>query len=191
MRNSYIGQAWLVIVLSRCFGGALAGVQALLQERIAANKLAETLGQIPLLVPGASTGKADTISGHTAYRALALDQQIGWVIPWGGRGFADRIELLVGLDAAGATITGLYVLEQKETPGLGNKIMEAQWRQQFAGLSALGSLQVSRGPRTADNQVDAITGATISSESVCAIVNQALDRLRPELSTQALEEQVP
>jgi len=183
MRENYIVQAWLVIVLGLCFGGALAGIQVKLSDRIAANKLAETLSQIPRLVPGAqeAESKVDTIAGQRAYRALGGGRQIGWVIPCRGQGFADRIELLVGVDTPLERITGLYVLEQKETPGLGNKIVEAEWRQQFAGKSAVKKLVVTKGGAGVDNEIDAVTGATISSESVCQIVNQSLNRMRSDL----------
>ena len=188
MTKGYIRQAWLVLLLSLCFGGGLAGVQVALRDRIAQNKLAETLGQIPRLVPGASAGKAEIIAGQTVYRALQAGQVVGWVIPCGGQGFADRIEVLVGRDAGASTLTGVYVLEQKETPGLGNKIVEDDWRAQFAGLSALRPLRVARTGQAGDRQIDSITGATISSESVCEIVNQALGQWREELASRASED---
>ncbi len=182
MKNSSIGQAWLVIVLSLCFGGALAGVQTALEERIAGNRLAETLGQIPHLVPGAAAGTQKTVAGRTVYSAEAeKGDPVGWVIPCGGRGFADRIELLLGVDATAKVITGLYVLDQKETPGLGNKIVESVWRNQFVGKSTGEPLVVSRAGRTGSNQVDAVTGATISSESVCAIINETMKTMGKEL----------
>ena len=183
MKNGYIGQAWLVILLSLCFGGVLAGVQLALQPRIEENKLAETRSQIPLLVPGAreEESKVDTVAGQRVYRALSSGRQIGWVIGGGGQGFADRIELLVGVDVGAEKITGLYVLEQKETPGLGNKIVEEGWRQQFVGKAAGRELVVTKGGASEDYEIDAITGATISSESVCQIVNRTLPRMRSEL----------
>ena len=190
MKNSYIGQAWLVILLSLCFGGALAGVQLALQQRIEENKLEETRSQIPLLVPGAreEESKIDTVAGQRVYRALSGGSQIGWVIGGGGQGFADRIELLVGVDVRAEKITGLYVLEQKETPGLGNKIVEEEWRKQFAGKTAGRGMVVTKGGASADDEIDAITGATISSESVCQIVNQTLGRMRNELIAKAEKE---
>ena len=188
MKNNYIVQAWLVIVLGLVFGGALAGVQVQLSEKIAANKLAETLDQIPVLVPGARDGRQDEVAGQRAFRALAGGHQIGWVIPCGGQGFADRIELLVGVDTRVDKITGVYVLEQKETPGLGNKIVEDEWRRQFAGKTAGKDLAVTKTRATTDFEIDAVTGATISSESVCRIVNETLDRMRDDLVAAVEEE---
>jgi len=190
MKDNYIVQAWLVILLSLCFGGVLAGVQIGLSQRIADNKLAETMGQIPQLVPGAeeAASREDEVAGQRVYRAYAGGEQIGWVIPCGGQGFADRIELLVGVDVAAEKITGLYVLEQKETPGLGNKIVEDGWRSQFAGKTTMRGLAVTKAGAKTDSEIDAVTGATISSESVCQIVNQSLEKMRGGLIAAAGKE---
>ena len=179
--RNYIGQAWLVILLSLCFGGGLAGLQVKLEGRIAANKLAETLEQVPVLVPGTDRGEELIVAGKIVYRAVAASQHVGWVVPAIGQGFADKIELLLGVDAGVSRITGVYILDQKETPGLGNKIIEADWRNQFTGKSALAALQAITGGGARGSQIDALTGATISSESVCTIVNTTLTKMRAEL----------
>lgn len=179
---------WLVLALALFFGGGLAGVHQLLAAKIAENVLHETLSQIPALVPGAETGEPLAINGRTVYRALAGGQTVGWVIAAGGQGFADRIDLLIGLDATGSTITGLYVLGQKETPGLGNKIIDEPWRDQFKGKSSERPLAVTKGNPSSTNEIRSVTGATISSESVCAIVNQTVSEMRGALSTAAREE---
>lgn len=188
MRENYLVQGWLVVVLCLVFGGVLAGVEMTLHAKIDANKLAETLGQVPRLVPAASEGRADTVAGQTVYRALSGTRQVGWVIPCRGQGFADQIALLVGVDLPATTITGLYVLDQKETPGLGNKIQSEEWRRQFVGKSALTPLVATRTRATAAHEIDAITGATISSTAVCQIINQSLTQWRPELAARGAEE---
>jgi electron transport complex protein RnfG len=181
MKNNYLGQAWLVITLALCFGGALAGVESALSDRIKANKLAKTQSKIPELVPGAERGEPDDIGGLLVYRAVAQDKQVGWVIPGSGPGFADRIELLIGLNVDAEVITGLAVLDQKETPGLGNKIEGPEWREQFRGKKATESLNVSKGSIVA-NGILPISGATISSRSICAIVNRAVAEFREQLA---------
>jgi len=182
MKDSYIGQAWLVIFLGLVFGGMLAGVQASLSGRIEQNKADDILSQLPRLVQGADktrSGQARTIEvgqgpgkrSYRVYRAEAPDGKLlGWVVRAGGQGFADVIELLIGLDAAGETITGLYVLDQKETPGLGDRI-RSSWGDQFAGKRP--PLEVTKAAPARANQIRAITAATISSESVTKLVNQA------------------
>ncbi|NCC52310.1 MAG: FMN-binding protein [Spartobacteria bacterium] len=184
MKNNYIGQAWLVLVLAIVFGSALAGVQTTLQGRINENKLKDTMTQIPNLVPDAETGVQDVIGGVTVFKAMDKgNQQVGWVIQASGQGFADVIELLVGMSLDGATITGLYVLDQKETPGLGNKIVDDDWRDQFNGQPAGAPLTVVKNKVTEKNdEIQAVTGATISSDSVVAIVNKAVGQFRAALN---------
>ena len=114
------------------------------------------------------------------YKAGGTDGTLkGWVLPAGGPGFADRIELLIGLKADLSTITGLYVLDQKETPGLGNLIGQHEFQDRFAGKSADEPLVVVKtDPLAGSNQILAITGATISSESVADIANAAIANLK-------------
>jgi electron transport complex protein RnfG len=182
-RGGYLAQAWLILALALLFGSALAAVQVVLSPVIDRNKLEETLLQVPNLVPGAETGQEEQIGGQIVYRAL--DEQgnlVGWVLPASGQGFADKIELLVGLDAALETITGIYILDQKETPGLGNRIAEDEWRAQFRGKPTSKPLELSSADSSIPHHIEALTGATISSESVKDIVNDAVASLTKALS---------
>ena len=186
MKNNYLGQAWLVLSLALCFGAALAGIEASLSEKIQANKLNETIEQIPLLVRGATTGEQQIIDGRVVYRATDGDgRQAGWVVPATGPGFADNIEILIGLDRRAETIVGLYVLAQKETPGLGNKIVEAAWLHQYAGQKTDTSITVKKTEPVGKGEILAVTGATISSQSVTKIVNDTLVELRDKLAAAA------
>lgn len=178
----YLSDAWLVIALSVVFGGALAGVHVTLNDRIEANRLNETLAQIPSMVPGAVKG--EVVKNGSLYRALdAEGKPAGYVIQARAQGFADVIQILIGVDARVEALTGLYVLEQKETPGLGNKIDEPEWRKQFVGKKAAQSVELVKGKATGAQQITAVSGATISSQTVCDIVNSAVANLRKELST--------
>ena len=186
MKNSYLGQAWLVLLLALCFGGALAGVEVTLRDRIAANKAAMTFGKIPDLVPGASGGTKIEVAGYTVYRALGPGGVLaGWVVQASGMGYADRIELLVGLDTSCTTITGLAILDHKETPGLGAFIKSDGFQDQFAGKKGDGQLKPVKSGTPTDEEIQAISGATISSQSVCTIINKALAAVREKLAAMA------
>jgi electron transport complex protein RnfG len=181
MKKSYLAEAWLVIVLCLLFGSALAAVQASLKPRIQANKLNDTLHQIPSLVPGAVSGKQETMGGQVVYRATdGRGAQVGWVIAAAGQGFADRLEILVAVDPPARQITGLYVVDQKETPGLGDFIAKEKWRSQFRGKPATEPLVVTKTGARTPAEVDGVTGATISSESVVTIVNAAVAAFRAQ-----------
>jgi electron transport complex protein RnfG len=186
----YIRQAWLVLVLCGVFGAALAGVHAGLSAKIADNKRADTMNQIPRLVPGAVRGVEQVVGETVIYRAVdESGKLVGWVLPGMGQGFADVIELLVGLDAQGETITGLSVLAQKETPGLGDKIYrDARWQSQFTGQPAGTPLGVTKSAPAGRGEIVAISGATISSQSVTDLVNKTVKDFREKLASGAVKE---
>jgi electron transport complex protein RnfG len=185
-QGNFLAQGWLVILLAILYGGALAGVQIGLGPRIRENKRNETYDQIPRLVEGAVKERTEEIivvdkAGRPTrvYRAINRDGTLcGWVLPAAGQGFADRIELLVGLDARMSVLTGLFVLDQKETPGLGDYITGRDFRERFLGKSTAQPLVVVVGDAETDDQIQALTGATISSQSVADIVNGAIKNLK-------------
>jgi len=201
-----LAQAWLVLVLAVCFGSALAFVQVSLSEVIAANKLNETLTQVPALMwgenaaqyaadasiplnisPGTvSVKKGQKTTYYPLYRVSRGNVMSGWVLKARGRGYADNIEVLIGVDPEVETITGLFILEQKETPGLGNKITFSAWREQFAGKKTATPFVVVKEKSTAKNTIDAVTGATISSRSVAGIVNQTVTDIKGRLTSQTV-----
>ncbi|MEE4271536.1 MAG: FMN-binding protein [Thermoanaerobaculales bacterium] len=185
--GNLLGQAWLVLCLSLAFGAALAGVEIGLGPKIAENKRNETFGQIPSLVPGAAseTSTEAVMDGMAVFEARAEDgSQVGWVVPAGGQGFADRIEILVGLDLPAERITGIYVLAQKETPGLGDFITdEERFRHWYRNQSTDPPLEVIKTePQPGTGKIMALTGATISSDAVTDIVNRSVAEFKVTLA---------
>jgi len=202
----------LVLILALVFGGTLAGVQVGLEDRIEANQRAETLSRIPELILGSriepetevvvlentltvQLDDGSTVEMRVAEQMLAGHQvfevtregegsRLGWVARGSGQGYADQIDILVGLDAKASEITGLYVLSQKETPGLGDGITRQPFRSRFVGAPADRPLEVTRaqGSAAADpSKILALTAATISSQSVSDIVNKTVAHIRPEI----------
>jgi Na+-translocating ferredoxin:NAD+ oxidoreductase RnfG subunit len=76
-------------------------------------------------------------------------------------------------------LVGLQVLEQTETPGLGTKVTEEPFTNQFVELVAEPNVGWVKGaPPTNTNEIQTITGATISSKAIVNIVNAGLKKLR-------------
>ncbi|MCU0640490.1 MAG: FMN-binding protein [Candidatus Margulisbacteria bacterium] len=86
------------------------------------------------------------------------------------RGYGGEIELLVGIDQQ-ERISGLKVLSHKETPGLGANIVRPDFLGQFKGKKRTDPLEAKK-------DIDAISGATISSRAVCNGVKDALERFQ-------------
>lgn len=99
---------------------------------------------------------------------------VGYAIPSAGNGFADVISLLYGYDPGKQAIVGFSVLESRETPGLGDKIYkDVSFTDNFRELLVSPTIvPVKHGKKTAANEVDCITGATISSKAVVRILNE-------------------
>lgn len=205
-KQSHLVRAWLVLTLAILFGGTLAAVEIKLGPMIEANKRNETLEQVPELILGkalaakmaaqeqhltieshlVAVAKAGRTVSHKVYTTRYQNDLRGYVVKGVGQGYADRIELLLGLDPMLTTITGLFILEQKETPGLGNKITIPGWRNQVLGKKLAQPLTVTKKGATAAHEIDAITGATISSQSVITIINTLVADLKPHLGPSAL-----
>ena len=105
----------------------------------------------------------------------ASGQLVGYAIPGAGPGFQDTIRLLYGYIPEKREITGMEILESRETPGLGDKIYkDPAFVANFDSLSIDPEIRaVKKGKRSAANEIDAITGATISSKAVVRIINEA------------------
>jgi electron transport complex protein RnfG len=187
--GNVVAQAWLVLVLAAGFGASLAGLEYALGPKIAENKLNETLSQVPALVPGAVSGQPDdqAVPGRRVFRAVnAEGTLLGWVVPGKGQGFADQVELIIGLDASAARLTGVFVLDQKETPGLGDNITTPEFLRRFVGMSTSVQLDAQQAPTDQHRGVvKALTGATISSDTVCSIINKTVDLVEKPLAAAA------
>jgi Na+-translocating ferredoxin:NAD+ oxidoreductase subunit G len=164
-------------------GGGLSMVNSWASPLIAANKKAETERAIFLVQPaGKSYEKVPNLK-FTAYRVFdEAKQPVGYSIPWVGNGFQGKIVLMIGLSVDLSTITSIEILEQVETPGLGTKVTEDPFRSQFSGMKADPQVDWVKGaPPTKPNEIQTITGATISSKAIVAIVNDGMSMLRTSM----------
>ena len=184
----FIEESWLVLVLGGLFAILLAGAQTSLSGKIAENNVRALNQAISEIVPGTTKTDKLKIEGYErdVYKCQdAGGKNIGWAVDAQGIGFADKIHLVFGLSADGAQVTGLKVIENVETPGLGNKIAaegEDAFPTQYKGLKATTPVVLTKKKRNIDNnEIQAITGATISSNAVTKIVNDALALVQSKL----------
>lgn len=170
--------------------GLLGGVNAITADKIAASNWQKTVEAMSAVVADpASTNFSDameltdamtaaaTAAGGTldsVYEAQVNGQAVGYAVKVVSSGSQGNIEMMVGVDTDG-TVTGVSIVKNSETTGIGSKVMANEplatgvgVLDQFVGKSAAdGTLAVGV-------NVDAITGATVSSRGVTAGVNAAL-----------------
>jgi Na+-transporting NADH:ubiquinone oxidoreductase subunit C len=100
----------------------------------------------------------------------------GYVLISSGPGLWGEITAAVGFDVELEKLTGVDFLRQVETPGLGARISERWFREQFRGKKGPFTT-VGEGEPAAENQFDAITGATLTSNFVKDLLNAAVRRV--------------
>ncbi len=117
------------------------------------------------------TGDGDSLD---VYPAKKDDTIVGYAVnTYSMKGFSGEIRLMAGFRPDG-TIINISVLEQKETPGLGTKMKEPSFKDQFKDRNPSEfTLKVKKDR----GQVDAITAATISSRAFCDAVSRAWNTL--------------
>ncbi len=110
-------------------------------------------------------------AGYNANKEL-----IGFAVPGSEPGFQDIIETMFGYDDMKRMIIGFEVLQSKETPGLGDKIFkDADFQTNFLELAIEPEIvPVKKGAKTKPNEVEAITGATISSKAIARLLNKTI-----------------
>lgn len=162
-----------LILMSICLAAALilAGTYKITSpviERQKANQEKEALGEI---LPQADEFLPKSEGGFTYYEGLRAKSRIGYALKVRAKGYSGNIDMLVGIDENGV-ISGIEILSQEETPGLGSRIAEPWFLRQFKGKT--GSALKMSGPHTGAG-IQAITGATISSAAVLEAVKKQVE----------------
>ena len=141
-------------------------------------KIAEQLRQeeqaaLKSIIPDADSFAPKTLDGIEYFEAMKGPDLVGYCLKVTGSGYGGYMRIMVGIDPNGV-IRGVSVLEHQETPGLGSKITEVRpgetepwFLKQFSGKPAK-TVAVKK-------NIDAITGATISSKAVTDAVRNAVN----------------
>jgi len=158
----------------------------LTKEQIALNIQREIEEAIVHVIPGAvRSEKLYEEKDLTIYGVKDGDGAlIGFGILAAGVGFQDRIALMLGTNISLTRTKKMRIIEQKETPGLGANIDDEEtflifWENKDCSEPlSLRKPAVKTPEELSPMEINTITGATISSESVLKIVNSALERAR-------------
>ena len=179
LKNMILSLTLIALVSS----AGLGFVYELTKEPIALSVLNKKLNAIREVVPEFTnnpndemfrlpTGEGDSLD---IYPAKNNGEVVGYAInTYTSKGFSGNISLMAGFKPDG-TIIGISVLNHKETPGLGTKITEPEFKEQFTGKNP-GEfiLKVKKD----GGQVDAITAATISSRAFCDAIQRAYNTIQ-------------
>lgn len=98
---------------------------------------------------------------------------VGYAIPSSHKGYGGEVEIMVGISLQGE-ITGVNILSINETPGLGMNATKESFRNQFLGAIPENGF-TAKSDDVSKEKIDALTGATITSEAVSQAVNKAIN----------------
>ncbi|EKD81414.1 MAG: hypothetical protein ACD_39C01820G0002 [uncultured bacterium] len=187
------------IVVTAVFTFLVSGINAALKERIELNRLvarqkvilslfglmpAEKIiaeSEVPALFAGETelvkfAGQAD----FTCYRRKNATDEL-FVFAFSGQGFWDNIVGFLAVDAQNMQVKGIEFTSHGETPGLGGRISEPEFKARFKDKPFANKRQdglrlklVAEGAAARPDEIDGITGATGTSSAIEKIVNKAL-----------------
>ena len=158
-----------LLLITGVVAAALAGVNAVTDDAIAVNQEQRTQAALALVLPEAGELQKAELTGDTGIVSEVYTDGVSYAVKVLPAGFDGEITLMVGI--VQGQVSGISVISHTETPGLG-AVAAAQnakgeaFRSQFVGQS--GTLAIG-------DQIDAMSGATITSNAVVTGVNAALD----------------
>ena len=124
-------------------------------------------------IPAEKAGKAEKSGSlDRVFEAFNGGETIGWIVELSPGGYGGAINMMVGISKEDDAVAGIRVLRHSETPGLGALAATERFYRKYEGRK-LVPLKVVRS-RPHDDEIDAITSATITTQAVTDAVNEAI-----------------
>ena len=161
MKNTFLMPLLAIILAAAVLLGLTFGLKGLASS----NAQKEHLYMMQTLLPGSKDFTLEPYTGEDANIRRVHKAENGFVIETATQGYADEIVMMIGVSDDGK-VKGLVVRDIHETYGLGNEAL-TNWQFLSQYLNTQGDAQVGE-------DVDAITGATVTSKAITRCVNSAV-----------------
>lgn len=171
--SEMIAPALVLVIICLCATLALAGTHKVTQPLIEQNLIqAANEARAYVLPEGKDYTEFDGKLVEGVDDCYIENNGAGMTVTSYYKGFGGPVTIMTGLDANGA-ITGVTVTNHSETPGLGTKDMTPEYLEQYKGKTELVGGHINN-----DDQIDAITGATITANAIYGAVYEALAQFK-------------
>lgn len=169
-----------LIVIAAISGGIIAIVYSLTEGQIEQQKKQQIEQGIFSIMPEIKYIEETTVGAEILYKCRDQNKEdIAIAFTAEGPGYQDVIKVLAVVSNDLSSIKGIEILENVETPGLGAKITTTEFKEQFKNTSSSLKLSKEISQKGAnETTVQAITGATISSNAVIDIINSKIAELK-------------
>jgi len=170
--NMFIVLTLIALISAAALAGTYSVTKPILDEQARQRQIDAVTSVVPEPFDNAPTDEAIAVEGFKnveIYPARQGDVTVGTAVrSYSNDGYGGPVTIMVGFSANGE-ITGTAVLSHTETPGLGAKMTDRAFQDQFNGMNVVGGLAVAKD----GGDVDAITAATITSRAFCDAINRA------------------
>jgi len=191
-KKTILYPVFFMVLITAVYTFALAGINAISSERIASqealrieksifyvNHLKSDLDDQAIHQQFESSFETVTTDKMTYYVYRENDVIKSYALPFSGRGLWGTIRGYIALSKDFNTIIGIDFISHSETPGLGGRIEEEWYKSQFNNI-ALDSAPYIQYENNQTQQIDAITGATLTSNAVKEILNNFIADIKKD-----------
>ncbi|MEG0382509.1 MAG: RnfABCDGE type electron transport complex subunit G [Christensenella sp.] len=170
-----------LVIITVCAGLILGFVYGITKEPIAQQEIKKATEARQQVLPLAQEFKQIELEGidynreqysviKEVYEGTAEGASVGYTYSIVTKGYKPGLGVTVGIGADGK-VTGVAIGAHEETPGLGANAVKPDFLEQFTETD--GPIVIAKSPSGAQNEVQALTGATITSKGVASAVNTA------------------
>ena len=181
--NSILNLTLRLVIITLCAGLILGFVYAITKDPIEQQQIKKATEARQMVLPDAADFEEIALTGidydeatygiiQAVYKGTKDGQVAGYTFDIVTKGYKPGLSLTVGI-AADGKVTGVEIGTHEETPGLGANATNPDFLGQFVGKD--GPIAVVKTPSGAENEVQALTGATLTSKGVANAVNTARD----------------
>lgn len=168
----------ILTVICIVVAGVVAFVYESTKEQIALNNKVSK-SDLAVVMPESDSFEeitADFEADETVfeiYKAMKGSDIVGYLYKTNVTGYKPDLQVLVGIDLEGGVVAAM-VTKLSETPGLGALVQEEKYISQFSGKATDAEFMVVKATPASANEIEAVSGATISSTAVVGAVNSAV-----------------
>jgi electron transport complex protein RnfG len=172
--NSVPGTTLILFLICVIVTAALAGTNFITKDRITKLNIQAEKDAMAEVIPASLYENGSVkVNGQPRDYVIAKNGEeiLGYIVTTVAQGYGGEIKVMAGVDPNGDIINVRILAADDETPGLGAKVKNKDFYNQYIGKSSgVGLVKNSH----AENDIIAVTGATISSTAVNTAVNEAV-----------------
>ena len=170
MKNNILTMTLTLVIIAVVVSVAMSYVNGITSPLIEANNAKKLNDSLAMVIDADEFPVLEENEAYTIYKAVKGGEVVGYCVKNASSGYGGDITLLTGMDKD-LKVTGVELLNHAETAGLGANATKPEFKDQYKGKTE-NMVVVKNSPK--ENDIVAISGATITSKAVTEGVNNAI-----------------